>query len=94
MMKRQWIALSTFVMFALLISQGAVYAGDGVPRMSAETLLEQLDSPDVMVIDVRTGPDFNGSELVIKNAQRQDYSDVASWADSLPRDKTLVLYCA
>lgn len=73
---------------------GPAFVGDKAPRMEAKELLSKLDSPDIMIIDVRRGRDWNGSEVMIKNAVRRAYNDVESWAGSLPKDKTLVLYCA
>lgn len=73
---------------------GAAFAGDKVPRMEIAELLSRIDSPDVLIIDVRRGKDWEGSESMIKNGVRKPYNDVDSWAGDLPEGKTIVLYCA
>lgn len=88
------IASLLVIGFATAAPAGGAFAGDRVPRMEATELLPLLDSPDVMIIDVRRGRDWDGSELMIKNAVRRAYNDVDAWMKSLPRDKKLVLYCA
>jgi hypothetical protein len=73
---------------------GAAFIGDKVPRMEASELLSRIDSPDIMIIDVRRNADWTGSEVIIRNAVRKAYNDVDSWVGELPKDKTFVLYCA
>ena len=65
-----------------------------VPRMSKETLKERLADPDLIILDVRTGSDWKGSEFKIKGAIRANSDRVDSWAAKYAKDKTLVLYCA
>lgn len=86
-------SLMCLVMAASVMAGGA-FAGDKVPRMDAPKLVTMLDSPDVLIIDVRRGKDWEGSELMIKNAHRKAYNDVDAWMAELPKDKTIVLYCA
>ena len=64
------------------------------PRMSKEELKAMLDSPDLIILDVRVGKDWKASEYKIKGAVRVDARDFGSWANKFPKDKTLVLYCA
>ena len=94
----QWKRLLLTALICLVMAApaaaGGAFAGDKVERMKAETLLQQLDSPEIMIIDVRRGTDWEGSELMIKNAVRKPYNDVDGWAGDVPKDKTLVLYCA
>ncbi|MGL1861300.1 MAG: rhodanese-like domain-containing protein [Pseudodesulfovibrio sp.] len=90
-------AICVFVLslvFATSAVAGAAFAGDKVPRMEIKELLSKVDSSDVLIIDVRRGSDWKGSEKMIKNAVRKAYNDVGSWAGEMPKDKTLVLYCA
>lgn len=65
-----------------------------VPKMTKEELKAMLGKPDLIIIDVRTGSDWLGSDLKIKGAIREDPEDVGSWAKKYSKDKTLVLYCA
>lgn len=64
-----------------------------VPRMSVEDLNTRLESPDLIVLDVRVGQDWDASKTKIKGAHRKDPNTHAAWKDLLPKDKTIVLYC-
>jgi rhodanese-related sulfurtransferase len=64
------------------------------PKITKEEVLGMLSNPDVIIIDVRSGGDWNGSELKIKGALREDPRNVSSWISKYPKEKTLVLYCA
>jgi len=87
------LSLVGFV-FVVNAMAGAAFVGDTIPRMEVGELFDKLDFPDIMIIDVRRGSDWEGSELMIKNGVRKAYNDVDGWAGDVPRDKTLVLYCA
>ena len=63
------------------------------PRMTKEELKANLDSPNLIIIDVRRGTDWTGSDLKIKGAVREDPEAAESWANKYPKDKTLVFYC-
>ena len=65
-----------------------------VPRMTKEELKPKLDNPDVVIVDVRVGKDWKGSEFKIKGAVRGDKKNISTWAGKYPKDKTLVFYCA
>lgn len=97
MTKKRWSLLLAVVLVFVMAGTslaGGAFVGDTVPRMEIDELMAKLDSPDIVIYDVRRAADFEGSELMIKNAERKAYNDVASWAGSVPRDKTVVLYCA
>ena len=74
-------------------SWGAAFA-DSTPKMTKEDLKEKLDSPDIVIIDVRVGESWTASEVKIKNAVREDPQNVDAWMNKYAKDKTLVLYCA
>jgi len=63
-------------------------------QLFREGLKAMLNSPDLVVVDVRTGSDWSSSEFKIKGAVRVEPSEVASWADARGKDKIYVLYCA
>jgi hypothetical protein len=66
-----------------------------VPRMSTEELNALLSSPEVVIIDVRTGGDWDKSKEKIKGAVREDPNKNAkSWADKYSKDETIILYCS
>jgi rhodanese-related sulfurtransferase len=64
------------------------------PRITKEELKAKLGNPNFIVVDVRFGADWTGSDLKIKGAVREDPGAVESWANKFPKDKTLVFYCA
>jgi hypothetical protein len=70
------------------------WAGD-VPRMTKEELKSMLGNPEVIVVDVRAGTDWNGSKEKIQGAVREDPNKNAkSWAGKYSQDKMMILYCA
>ena len=64
------------------------------PRITKEEVKGMLGNPDVIIIDVRAGGDWNSSNVKIQGAVREDPSKVGSWMDKYPKDKTLIFYCA
>lgn len=68
-------------------------AGDA-PRMTKETLKARMEAPDLIILDVRRGKDWDASEFKIKGAIRVDPGKFDAWKNSFSKDKTLVLYCA
>lgn len=86
------LTLSTVVL--LWVFTGAAVASDDVPRMSKQELKGLLGSADVIILDVRTSKDWEGSTSTIKGAIREDPQAFDTWADTYPKDKTLVLFCA
>lgn len=81
------ISLMLFLLPSLFVSAGEV------PRMTKEELKGLIGNPDVIVIDMRLGKDWDASEFKIKGAIRERTGDI-SWANKYPKDRTLVLYCA
>lgn len=77
-----------------LAHAGSAFPGDKIDRMKAKELLAKIDSPDIVIIDVRRAKDFDGSELMIKNAVREAYNDVDQWAGKYNKEQPIVLYCA
>jgi predicted sulfurtransferase len=69
-------------------------ASADAPRMSKEDLKGRLGDSNTVIIDVRTGYDWEKSDSKIKGAVREDPQDVASWAKKYTKEKTIVLYCA
>jgi hypothetical protein len=82
--------------FALLTAALAANCGaaPGVARMGTEELKGLLGNPAVVVVDVRTGGDWDGSKTKIQGAVRENPDAPGSWAGKYGKDKTLVLYCA
>ena len=83
---------------AVVLSVGIVLAAvlpamsQEVPRISKEDLREMIGKSDLIIVDVRTGSDWDASTVKIKGAVREEADKVDSWIEKYPRDKTLVLY--
>jgi hypothetical protein len=73
---------------------GACSSGKNAPRVDKDTVKGWLDNPEVVILDVRAIGDWQASDRKIKGSVRQDPNTVKSWAESLPQDKKIVLYCA
>jgi len=67
--------------------------GASVPTMDKNKLKSLLGTDNLVILDVRTGRDWNSSELKIKDSIRMDGFDY-SFVKQYPKDTTLVLYCA
>ena len=87
------ILLSISLLTGMNIAAAAGKMED-VPRMTKEELKGMLDSPDLVLLDVRQARDWDDSKFKIKGAERKDPGKFNSWKNQLPGDKTLVLYCA
>ena len=83
------MAVSLMLAFSLSCS-----SGQEVPRVDQETLKSWLSDPQVVIVDVRFGKDWQDSHTKIKSAIRHDPQEVQTWAASLPKEKKIVLYCA
>jgi rhodanese-related sulfurtransferase len=92
------IKLSTTLPVTLCVTVVGISAlmalAQEVPRITKEELKETLGNPDVIIIDLRLGRDWENDELRIKGALREDPGNVDSWISKYPKEKTLVLYCA
>ncbi len=64
------------------------------PKMSKEELQKVLGKPDVILVDVRSDPDWEESTMKIRGAVREEPGQVGAWINKYPKDKTLVFYCA
>ncbi len=63
-----------------------------ISMMSKEDVRAHLG--DLIVLDVRTSRDWEGSDRKIAGAIRENPEDVRFWAPKYPRDTTIVAYCA
>lgn len=87
-MKYLLAAIALFVMIPLQLSAAEVRT------MDIDGLKGMLNSPELVILDVRTGSDWSASEFKIKGAVRVEPGDIASWAEGYAKDKIYVLYCA
>jgi rhodanese-related sulfurtransferase len=92
--KREGVILATvLVLFLGLIFTLPARAND-VPRVTKEELKEQMDEPNLVIIDVRAESDWKGSNVKIKGAVREDPKKVESWMNKYSKEKILVFYCS
>ena len=63
-----------------------------VIKISINQLLELLDHPQLLTLDVRTPGSWQASDNKIKGAVRKNPDTFESWANDLPENKFLVLY--
>jgi rhodanese-related sulfurtransferase len=86
------LAVTLSLVGSSLLSSAATAAE--VPRITKEELRARLGDPNLAILDVRRANDWSTSDAKILGAVRADPGDVAAWADTVPKEKTLVLYCA
>ena len=93
MKKTGLVVLAAFVLTLAAAVAPVSSRAAGVPRITAKVVEALLGNPEVVVIDVRRGSDYDGSSTKIKGAVRESEKDI-SWSGKYPQDKVLVLYCA
>ncbi len=94
MMHNKWQTLLLAAGLVAVIAAVPAVAQQTVPRMTVETLAGMLHDPDLVIVDARSGHDWNASEFKIKGAVRPDMSRLDAWEEQFGFDKTLVIYCA
>ena len=92
-MKKRLIMAALFIFFMVVGCTTLAKSTDAL-RMTKEELKAMLGSQNLIIIDVRYGTDWTGSDLKIKGAVREDPGAIDSWANKYSKDKTLVFYCA
>ncbi len=80
------------VLMAALLIAGGTASAEEVKWITKDELRTQLDSPDITIIDVRIGKDWNASDVMIKGAVREDATYVSMWSKNYPKDRQLVFY--
>ena len=65
--------------------------GQVIP-ITINQLLESLDHPQLLILDVRTPGSWQASDNKIKGAVRKNPDTIDSWANDLPKNKYLALY--
>lgn len=89
------------ILFWMCLAWMAPVGGDAVfaaapqaDTITREELLPLLGRPDVVVVDMRTGRDWNDATLKIKGAVREDPMKPGTWIDKYTKDKMMIFYCA
>ena len=86
-----WMCLVWLSFVAADVALAAPPQADPITKEELRPLLGRLD---VVVIDMRTGRDWNDATLKIKGAVREDPMKPGMWIDKYPKDKMMIFYCA
>jgi len=79
----------------LLLLPAPFYAqGAAVPAVTPQELNEKLDNFSVIILDARSGHDWNISKKKIKGAIRAAAADYEQWKNIHPKEATIILYCS
>ena len=92
-MKLKHFVLTLTLLSLALLWISSVAAAD-IARMTKEELKAMMDNPKVVIVDVRTNPEWNTGKVKIKGAVREDPTKVQSWIEKYSSDKTFVFYCS
>ena len=94
-MRNKHILLSTiFIATMLLLAMNLTVGAASVPLMSTDELKSRLGDADLVVLDVRAGRDWSGSNEKIAGSERVKTRGANQWVMNYPKDKEIVLYCA
>lgn len=63
------------------------------PNLSPDELKKLLDSKRVTLLDVRRKADYEAEPNLIPGATWRDPEQVENWAQQLPKDRSVVVYC-
>ena len=87
----RWSLSAILVTCLLFASENAASDGQVIP-ITINQLLESIDHPQVLILDVRTPGSWQADDNKIKGAVRKNPDAFDSWANDLPKNKYLVLY--
>lgn len=99
MMTWRWLwkglLFSLSIIFLNHLTVPAVFsAEDNVPRITVQELKAKMDKgADLILIDARTGTDYEASKIKIKGAVRISIVKIEERSRDLPKDKEIVIYC-
>lgn len=82
-----------FLLLASVLFSSDVSAA-GPLRITKEELKQRLANPEIVIVDVRSGSDWKGSERKIAGAVREEPNDVGGWEKRYTKNKPMILYCA
>ena len=80
------------LIFVVIILYSLAAGASGFSTISINQLKLILDSPEIVVIDVRSSKDWQSSSVKIKGAVRGAPKNFESWAYDFSKDKAIVLY--
>jgi rhodanese-related sulfurtransferase len=82
-----------WLMLILVMTLFGCAGPNDVPLITKEELKAKLGSPGLVILDVRSVVDWGLAKNKIVGARRVDLEQVETWAEQLPKDKEIVLYC-
>jgi len=83
-----------FLVLTCVIATSLAAFAEAVPRMTVDELKSRFGTEDILILDARSGRDWNGADVKITGAVRVNPSEVNQWSTDFPKDRTVVLYCA
>ena len=86
------IFISTLLLLVLTISSQAI--ASEVNLINKDQLKDQIGANNLIILDVRSGRDWNSSKMKIVGAIREEPGNIEAWASNYDQEKTIVLYCA
>ena len=96
-MKRRGLLIGFLILFASINHLAVLIASsaaDDIPRITIQEMKAKMDrGDDIIVIDVRTGDDFERSKNKIKGAVRISIVQLANRSGELSKDKEIITYC-
>ena len=95
-MRNTTLTVLTVIVVAglFLLAPFSMAIGKGVSLITKEELKPILNDEDLVIIDVRSGRDWQSSEFKIPGAVRGDPKIFSDWEMDYSKNQTLVLYCA
>ena len=90
--KMQQKTVLTYLILVGFLTSFSAQAFGQVGSITIEQLLESLNHPEVLILDVRTSENWKASKDKIKGAVRKNPDHFDSWANEIPKNKYLVLY--
>lgn len=91
------ILLSNLSVSSFAQEQEFVFRNDVRPEYNKNITVDELNTlqktEDITLIDVRLTEDFALDPILIPGATYNDPELITEWANLLPKDKKLVLYC-
>ena len=94
MEKRRIAAFGALFLLLASVLVSSDVSATGPLRITKEELKQRLGNPEIVIVDVRGGSDWKGSERKIAGAVREEPYDVEGWEKRYTKDKPMILYCA
>ncbi len=95
----RWLCKGLFLFLSIiflnhLTGPAVCSAADDIPRITVQELKAKIDNGGgLVIVDVRTGKDYEGSRIKIKGAVRIPIVQLEERYRELPVDKEIITYC-